>query len=110
MQPEAVIDALSYAVLFPNETAIYAATGGGMSPEQAEIIKQAAHGIKNLKRIFLITDNDLGGDRLTDKIQSAIEESGFNGEITRHSPARPGDDWNDVLTTNLTQPIERKKL
>lgn len=107
---EAVIDALSHAVLFSNETAIYAATGGGMSPEQAEIIKQAAHGIKNLKRIVLITDNDLGGDRLTDKIQNAIATSGFSGEITRHSPDTRGDDWNDVLTTNLTQPIERKKL
>ena len=42
---EAVIDALSHAALFPNETAIYAATGGGMSPEQAEIIRQAAHSI-----------------------------------------------------------------
>lgn len=96
---EAVIDALSHAVLFPNETAIYAATGGGMSPEQAEIIKQAAQGIKSLKRIALITDNDLGGDRLTDKILKAIEDGGFSGEVTRHSPEQRGDDWNDVLTT-----------
>lgn len=94
---EAVIDALSHAALFPNETAIYAATGGGMSPEQAEIIKQAVRSIKNLKRIVLITDNDTGGDRLTDKIQNAIAESGFSGEITRHSPDTRGDDWNDVL-------------
>ncbi len=94
---EAVIDALSHAALFPNENAIYAATGGGMSPEQAEIIKHAVRGIKNLKRIVLITDNDTGGDRLTDKIQNAIAESGFSGEITRHSPDTRGDDWNDVL-------------
>ena len=101
---EAVIDALSYAVLFPNETAIYAATGGGMSPEQAEIIRQAAHSIKTLKRIVLITDNDTGGDRLTDKIQNAIGMSGFSGEITRHSPDTRGGDWNDVLTTNQPNP------
>ncbi|PJB71324.1 MAG: hypothetical protein CO093_05530 [Alphaproteobacteria bacterium CG_4_9_14_3_um_filter_47_13] len=95
---EAVIDALSHAALFPNETALYAATGGGMSPEQAEIIKQAAQGIKSLKYIALITDNDLGGDRLTDKILKAIEDSGFSGKVTRHSPELRGDDWNDVLT------------
>lgn len=99
---EAVIDALSHAALFPNETAIYAATGGGMSPEQAEIIKQAVRGIKNLKRIVLITDNDTGGDRLTDKIKNAIGMSGFSGEVTRHSPERSGDDWNDVLKATLT--------
>lgn len=97
---EAVIDALSHAVLFPNETAIYAATGGGMSPEQTKIIRQAACGIKNLKRILVITDNDTGGDRLSDKILNAIAESDFSGEIARHSPDTRGDDWNDVLTTN----------
>ncbi|MDH5723725.1 MAG: DUF3991 and toprim domain-containing protein, partial [Alphaproteobacteria bacterium] len=94
---EAVIDALSYAALFPNESAIYAATGGGMSPEQAEIIKQAVPYIKNLKRIVLITDNDQGGDRLANKIQNTIAESSFSGEVIRHSPARSGEDWNDVL-------------
>lgn len=95
--------------MFPNKTAIYAATGGGMSPEQAATVKQTAHSIKGLKRIVVITDNDLGGDRLTDKIQNAIGMSGFGGEITRHSPDRRGDDWNDVLTTN-PQPIERTEL
>ncbi|MCB1563918.1 MAG: DUF3991 and TOPRIM domain-containing protein [Alphaproteobacteria bacterium] len=94
---EAVIDALSHALLFPNESAIYAATGGGMSPDQAEIIRQIADNFPNIKRIVLITDNDQGGDRLTDKILSAIEEGGFGGEIIRHSPDTRGDDWNDVL-------------
>lgn len=101
---EAVIDALSHAVLFPNETAIYAATGGGMSPEQTKIIRQAACGIKSLKRILVITDNDTGGDRLSDKILNALAESGFSGEIARHSPDTRGDDWNDVLTTNQPNP------
>ncbi len=95
---EAVIDALSYAILFPNKTAIYAATGGGMSLLQAEIIKQAVQGIKSLKRIVLITDNDTGGDRLTDKILGALSQSDFSGEVTRHSPELCGQDWNNVLT------------
>lgn len=94
---EAVIDALSYAVLFPMETALYAATGGGMSPEQAEIIKSAVSRFTNLKRIILITDNDTGGDRLATKIQSAIQGSSFTGEIIRHSPQPRGADWNNIL-------------
>ena len=36
---EAVIDVVSYSILFTNETSVYAATGGGMSPEQEEILK-----------------------------------------------------------------------
>lgn len=98
---EAVIDALSHYRLFPNENAIYAATGGGMSPEQASIIGLFVQNAANLKRVVLITDNDTGGDRLADKIQTAIQESSFSGEITRHSPETRGADWNDVLQASL---------
>ena len=99
---EAVIDALSHAALFPNETVIYAATGGGMSPDQAALIGDTLKSAKSITRVILITDNDTGGDRLADKIQNAIGMSGFRGEITRHSPERSGDDWNDVLKATLT--------
>ena len=104
---EAVIDALSYATLFSNENAVYGATGGGMSPEQAALIGFFLKNRPTLKRIILITDNDDGGDRLTDKILDAIKTSGFCSEVMRHSPDRRGDDWNDVLTTQPT--IERIK-
>ena len=32
---ESVVDAISHSILFPNQTAVYAATGGGVSPELA---------------------------------------------------------------------------
>lgn len=97
---EAVIDALSYAALFPSQTALYTATGGGMSSEQGGIIRYAAQNFKNLKKIIMITDNDQGGDRLTEKLETVISEAKAGIEIIRHSPKTRGDDWNDVLTIN----------
>lgn len=95
---EAVIDALSYDLLFASENAVYAATGGGMSPEQGTLLKTTVEGWKSLKTIILITDNDLGGDRLADKIREIIATSSFKGTIKRHSPQKIGQDWNGVLS------------
>ncbi len=100
---EAVIDALSYHQLFALENSFYTVTGGGMSPEQGGIIRLAAQNLPALKTIILITDNDEGGDKLTAKLKAVIAESGFKGEVIRHSPQGRGDDWNDVLQANQNQ-------
>ena len=94
---EAVIDALSYFLLFPDEDSIYGATGGGLSSEQMALICKFLEQNSKIRHVLIITDNDKGGDRLTDKIQNAIQESSFRGQITRHSPDTRGHDWNDVL-------------
>ena len=94
---EAVIDALSHSILFPNQSAIYAATGGGMSPDQRELLKELVTRCKHLKTIVIITDNDEGGDALHDVISSALNDCAYQGVIKRHSPDMKGDDWNDVL-------------
>ncbi len=75
----------------------YAATGGGMSPAQGKLLKSTVNGWKSLKTIILITDNDQGGDRLSDKVRDIIATSDFSGEIKRHSPQKIGQDWNNVL-------------
>ncbi len=94
---EAVIDALSHYILFPSESAAYVATGGGMSPEQAEVISAYVRKFTALKHIIIITDNDEGGERLAEKLIEAITKSGFAGKLTRHSPQMRGIDWNDEL-------------
>ncbi|MGH1377126.1 MAG: toprim domain-containing protein [Alphaproteobacteria bacterium] len=94
---EAVIDALSYSMLFPSQTSVYAATGGGMSPEQGGLLKSAVQGFKSIKTIIIAVDNDEGGDRLAAKIEAVIIESGFTGETLRHSPKAQGQDWNNIL-------------
>lgn len=94
---EAVIDALSYFSLFPDEHNVYGATGGGLSLEQTRLIGAFLDQRPEIQSVRIIADNDKGGDRLSDKIQSAIKESSFSGDITRHSPDVRGQDWNDVL-------------
>ena len=96
---EAVIDTLSYHQLFNSEKAFYFATGGGMSPEQGEILKDFIAGFKALKQIIIITDNDQGGDKLTVKIKSVIAEASARVKVTRHSPEMRGADWNNVLNS-----------
>lgn len=94
---EAVIDVLSYYMLFLSKTSVYAVTGGGVSQEQGRALKNAVGGFKSLKTIVLAMDNDLGGDRLSDKVRAIISETSFQGAIKRHSPRKIGGDWNDVL-------------
>lgn len=98
---EAVIDALSHSILFPNKTAIYAATGGGMSPDQCELLKELVTCCKHLKNIVIITDNDLGGDRLSERVRGILKDCSFNGAVRRDSPKIIGCDWNDVLKKAL---------
>jgi len=94
---EAVIDVLSHSILFPNANAVYAATGGGMSPAQGDVLKYCVNSFKSLRTIILAMDNDEGGDRLSHKIEKILENSNFTGNIIRHSPKAQGQDWNDVL-------------
>ena len=94
---EAVIDALSYHRLFSNQQSIYMATGGGISADQADILKAFVKQTSYLKNIILITDNDQGGDKLAERLEKTINSSGFKGQLTRHHPKQPGQDWNDVL-------------
>lgn len=98
---EAVIDALSYHILHSDPAALYAATGGGLSPEQGKKIAVFAAGRTGLKEVILATDNDAGGDKIAAKIESAIRAGGYAGSVRRHSPEERGEDWNDVLKSTI---------
>ncbi len=101
---EAVIDALSHSILFPDENAIYAASGGGMSPDQRNLLKDLVTSCHHLKNIVIITDNDNGGDCLHDVILSVLNDCVYQGDIKRHSPDIKGQDWNDVLKGKILFP------
>lgn len=94
---EVAIDALSYAAIFMKPDTAYAAVSGAMSPQQYITILSLVRKMKNLETIILATDNDEGGDSITEKLEEYLIEQGFTGEIIRHSPESRGDDWNEVL-------------
>ena len=103
---EAVIDALSYFDLYKTENAMFVATGGGMSPEQENVLKTFAENYSRLKTILIITDNDKAGDKLAMKIIALLDRLNLTADIKRHAPDQRGDDWNDVLTLKAN---ERKR-
>jgi len=98
---EAVIDALSYHALYRREKAVYAATGGGLSPEQGEIITAFIRDFDALEHIIIIPDHDQGGDKFEKRIREAVELSGFDGLCETHRPCLEGQDWNDVYKDAL---------
>ena len=98
---EAVIDALSYHALYRREKAVYAATGGGLSLEQGEIITAFIRDFDTLEYIIIIPDHDQGGDKFEKRILEAVEASGFEGLCETHRPCLVGQDWNDVYRDTL---------
>lgn len=98
---EAVIDALSYHALYHRETAVYAATGGGLSPEQGKIITTFIRDFAALEHIIIIPDHDQGGDKFEKRIREAVELSGFDEFCETHRPCLEGQDWNDVYKETL---------
>ncbi len=96
---EAPVDAISYQILHSLNAAFYVATGGGISRQQSDIVRKAITDLLRIKKISLITDNDKSGDKLTNRLSRVINEAGYEGVLTRHSPDIRGFDWNDVLKT-----------
>jgi len=103
---EAVIDALSYHALYRREKAVYAATGGGLSPEQGEIITAFIRDFDTLEHIIIIPDHDQGGDKFEKRIREAVELSGFDGLCETHRPCLEGQDWNDVYKDTLNEEVK----
>jgi len=58
---ESAIDALSHAVLFPNQDARYASFAGGMNPTQPGLIAAAVARLNPHSTVYLALDNDPGG-------------------------------------------------
>jgi hypothetical protein len=94
---ESAIDALSYAVLFPNERARYASLGGQLSPQQRELMRVAAAGMPIGAKIIAATDADATGGTLAENIREAVELTGRDDlNYLLHQP-EGFNDWNDRL-------------
>jgi hypothetical protein len=95
---ESGIDALSYAVLHPQENTRYASTAGAMNSNQPTLIAAAIERMGPGARIVIATDNDAGGRALSEQIDAiAAETRRRDLQIIRDLPAGEGSDWNDML-------------
>ena len=94
---ESAIDALSHAVLFPDEHARYASIGGKPNPVQPELIRAAAARMPLKSKIVAGTDADEDGVKLAEMIREAVQLSGRDDlAFVFHEPVG-AKDFNDVL-------------
>jgi hypothetical protein len=94
---ESAIDALSHAVLFPDERARYASIGGNMSPAQPELITAAAKSMPNNARIVAAMDADENGGKLADVVCEAVRAAARDDLVFVVQQPRGFKDWNDQL-------------
>jgi len=94
---ESAIDALSHAVLFPDDHTCYASIGGKPSPVQPELIRAAAARMRVGAEITAAMDADEEGRKLAEVVRRAVEMSG-RGDL-RFQVHEPSGfkDWNDQL-------------
>lgn len=94
---ESAIDALSFHVLNPSDTARYMSTGGALNPQQPALIRGALDKLPPGSVAFLAFDNDAGGDKLAQEVQALAPA---HVEVRRPLPP-VGKDWNQALKLKL---------
>jgi hypothetical protein len=94
---EAAIDALSHAVLFPDNHARYASIGGKLNPQQPELIRAAAARMPTGSEIIAGMDADADGRKLADVVRRAVELSGRHDLRFVVQEPHGFKDWNDQL-------------
>ncbi len=76
-----------------------------MNPEQPALLRSAIDNMPAGSQIVAAVDHDDGGDAIAQQIEmifKALRRTDI--ELRRHSPANPGDDWNDVLRASQGEP------
>lgn len=101
---ESAIDALSYAVLFPDDRTRYASIGGQLSTAQHDLLRAAAAGMPLNGKIIAATDSDEAGGKLADIIRNAVGLTGRDDvAFVLHQPDG-FKDWNDQLRNRAKRP------
>jgi hypothetical protein len=94
---ESAIDALSHAVLFPDNHARYASISGKTNPQQPELIRAAVARMPDSSEIVSAMDADADGRELAEIVRRAVELSGrVDLKFIVQEPVGHKD-WNDQL-------------
>lgn len=94
---ESAIDALSHAVLFPDNHARYASIGGKPNPQQPELIRAASARMPVDSEIVSAMDADKDGAELAGIVRKAVVLTGrLDLKFTVQEPFGVKD-WNDQL-------------
>jgi hypothetical protein len=101
---ESAIDALSHAVLFPDDHARYASIGGKPNPQQPELIRAAVARMRVGSEIVAAMDADADGASLAAVVRRAVELSGRSDLRFVMQEPFGFKDWNDQLRARPKQP------
>jgi hypothetical protein len=100
---ESAIDALSYHQVKPDNKTRYLSIGGGMSPEQVNLVQAAIRKMPSGAEIIAATDNDRAGKEYADRFKSLTSSD----KIFKYDPPVIGKDWNDQLK-ELSKTIKKE--
>ena len=102
---ESAIDALSYAVLFPDDHTCYASVGGKPKGMQPELSRAAAARMRACSEITAAMDADDGGRDLVEVVRKAVAMSGRTDLHFRVHEPEGFKDWNDQLRSRPKSPL-----
>ena len=92
---ESAIDAISFAVLFPDGFARYASTAGKLNGSQPDLIRAQIARLPRGGEVIAATDADEAGEQLAEAIRRAFDDA--QGVTFRRLPPVGCKDWNDKL-------------
>jgi len=102
---ESAIDALSYAVLFPDQRARYASIGGQINPAQPQAIGAAAKRMPKYSKIIAAMDADAAGAKLADIVRDAVLRTGREDLTFVFQQPFGFKDWNDQIRAKPKPPL-----
>jgi hypothetical protein len=97
---ESAIDALSYAVLFPDDRTRYASIGGKPNPVQPKLIGAAVKRMPKYSKIVAAMDADADGGKLAEVVREAVQLSQREDLVFLFQEPFGFNDWNDQLRGN----------
>jgi Toprim-like/Protein of unknown function (DUF3991) len=106
---ESAIDALSYAVLFPDGYAQYASIGGKPSSAQVELLRMKIACMPARSEIVAAMDNDAAGRQLADMVRGSCGASLVQKLAFRQHDPIVHKDWNDELLASQRPEIIRMR-
>jgi hypothetical protein len=107
---ESAIDALSFAVLFPDGHARYGSIGGKLNPVQPELLSAQIKLLPQGGEAVAAMDADGPGRDLSEVVRKAFESAGRPDLVFRRQEPVRSKDWNEQLCAEKTPEIARMSL
>jgi excisionase family DNA binding protein len=107
---ESAIDALSYAMLFPDDHTRYGSIGGKPNPVQPELVRSSVARMPPKSKIVAAMDADETGGELAEMVRQAVLLSGRDDLAFVFQEPAGAKDWNDVLRAKRQHIVPNRPL